>query len=72
MTIEERYAHWREVIEAQRASGLSIAEYCRHQNIRWLNRDFSNFLLPSFRARKPVSALLPALFVLKFSVTSIP
>lgn len=34
MTIEERYVHWREVIEAQKTSGLSIAEYCRKQQIR--------------------------------------
>ena len=27
MTIEERYAHWREVIETQKNSGLSIAAY---------------------------------------------
>ena len=34
MTIEERYAHWREVIETQKTSGLSIADYCRNQHIR--------------------------------------
>ena len=34
MTIEERYAHWREVIETQETSGLSIADYCRNQDIR--------------------------------------
>ena len=34
MTIEERYAHWREVIEEQKSSGLSIADYCRSRNIR--------------------------------------
>ena len=44
MSTEERYAHWREVIEAQKTSGLNIAEYCRSQNIRssyyyaWRNR----------------------------------
>ena len=34
MTTEERYAHWREVIGKQNTSGLSIAEYCRNQQIR--------------------------------------
>ena len=34
MTIEERYAHWREVIETQKNSGLSIADYCRTRDIR--------------------------------------
>ncbi len=34
MTTEERYAHWREVIGKQNTSGLSIAEYCRNENIR--------------------------------------
>jgi len=34
MTIEERHAHWREVIETQKTSGLSIADYCRNQHIR--------------------------------------
>jgi hypothetical protein len=34
MTTEERYAHWQEVFETQKTSGLSIAEYCRKQNIR--------------------------------------
>ena len=34
MTIEERYAHWREVIETQKTSGLSIADYCRSRDIR--------------------------------------
>ncbi|HOE76571.1 MAG: hypothetical protein GYA67_14105 [Smithella sp.] len=34
MTIEERYAHWRDVIETQKTSGLSIAAYCRNQQIR--------------------------------------
>lgn len=34
MTIEERYAHWQEVIEAQKTSGLSIADYCRNRDIR--------------------------------------
>ena len=34
MTTEERYAHWREVVEKQKTSGLSIAEYCRNQQIR--------------------------------------
>ena len=34
MTIEERYAHWRELIETQKTSGLSISEYCRNQHIR--------------------------------------
>ncbi len=34
MTIEERYAHWNDIIDSQKTSGLSIAEYCRSQNIR--------------------------------------
>lgn len=34
MTIEERYAHWRGVIEAQKTSSLSIADYCRSRDIR--------------------------------------
>jgi hypothetical protein len=34
MTIEERYAHWREVIETQKTSGLNIADYCRSRDIR--------------------------------------
>ena len=34
MSTEKRYAHWWEVIEKQKTSGLSIAEYCRKQNIR--------------------------------------
>jgi len=34
MTIEERRAHWQNVIEVQKTSGLSIAEYCRNQHIR--------------------------------------
>jgi hypothetical protein len=34
MTIEERYAHWREVIEEQKTSGMSIADYCRSREIR--------------------------------------
>jgi len=34
MTIEERYAHWWEVIETQKTSGLSIADYCRSRDIR--------------------------------------
>ena len=34
MTIEERYAHWSSIIETQKTSGLSIAEYCRNQQIR--------------------------------------
>jgi len=34
MTIEERYAHWSDIIEKQNTSGLSIAEYCRERQIR--------------------------------------
>ena len=34
MTIEERYAHWRDVIETQKTSGMTIAEYCRSRDIR--------------------------------------
>ena len=34
MTIEERYAHWNTIIEKQKTSGLSIADYCRNQQIR--------------------------------------
>ena len=34
MTIEERHAHWREVLETQKTSGLSIADYCRSRDIR--------------------------------------
>ena len=34
MTIEERYAHWSNIIETQKTSGLSIAAYCRNQQIR--------------------------------------
>jgi len=34
MTIEERYTHWQEVIEAQKTSGLNIVEYCRNRNVR--------------------------------------
>ncbi|HQG66922.1 MAG TPA: hypothetical protein PLA32_14210 [Smithella sp.] len=34
MTIEERYAHWGSIIETQKISGVSIAEYCRNQQIR--------------------------------------
>ncbi|KAF0154362.1 MAG: hypothetical protein FD159_2603 [Syntrophaceae bacterium] len=34
MTIEERYTHWREVIEEQKSSGTTIAEYCRSRDIR--------------------------------------
>ncbi|HRS97562.1 MAG TPA: hypothetical protein P5040_05200 [Smithella sp.] len=34
MTIEERYAHWREVIETQKTSGISIADYCRSRDMR--------------------------------------
>jgi len=33
MTIEERHAHWREVLETQKTSGLSIADYCRSRDI---------------------------------------
>ena len=36
MTIKERYAHWWEVIKAQKISGISIAEYCQHQHIQCL------------------------------------
>ena len=34
MTIEERYAHWNTIIEKQKTSGFSIADYCRNQQIR--------------------------------------
>ena len=34
MTIEERHAHWREVLETQKTSGLSIADYCRSRDMR--------------------------------------
>jgi len=34
MTIEERRAHWQNVIEIQKTSGLSIADYCRSRDIR--------------------------------------
>lgn len=34
MTIEERYAHWREVIETQKISGTTISDYCRSRDIR--------------------------------------
>ncbi len=34
MTIEERYTHWREVIESQKTSGMTIADYCRSRDIR--------------------------------------
>lgn len=34
MTIEERYAHWRDMIETQKTSGISIADYCRSRDIR--------------------------------------
>jgi len=34
MTTEERYAHWREVIEKQKTCGLTIAAYCRKTGIR--------------------------------------
>lgn len=44
MTIEERYNHWCDVIDKQKTSGQSIAEYCRCKQIRssqfyaWRNR----------------------------------
>jgi hypothetical protein len=31
MTKEERHAHWRDIIEGQRTSGMTIAAYC-HAN----------------------------------------
>ena len=34
MTIEERYAHWREVIETQKTSGMNVADYCRKRDMR--------------------------------------
>jgi len=33
MTIEERRAHWRNIISEQAASGLNIAAYCREGHI---------------------------------------
>ena len=29
MTKEERHAHWRDIIDGQRTSGMTIAAYCR-------------------------------------------
>ena len=34
MRIEERYAQWSGIIDAQKTSGMTIAEYCRNQHIR--------------------------------------
>jgi transposase-like protein len=33
MTIEERHAHWRTIIENQAVSGKNIAAYCREGHI---------------------------------------
>jgi len=33
MTKEERHAHWREIIEGQRTSGMTISAYCREPQI---------------------------------------
>ncbi|MCK9363525.1 MAG: hypothetical protein M0P74_08000 [Syntrophales bacterium] len=33
MTKEERHAQWREIIEGQRTSGMTIAAYCRENQI---------------------------------------
>ena len=34
MTKEERHAHWQEIIDRQRASGMTIAAYCRDIQIQ--------------------------------------
>jgi hypothetical protein len=33
MTIEERYTHWQGIIEEQKTSGTTIAEFCRSRII---------------------------------------
>lgn len=33
MTVEERHAHWQRIIEGQKTSGKTIAEYCRIRSI---------------------------------------
>jgi len=34
MTKEERHTHWREIIDNQRTSGMTIAAYCRDIQIK--------------------------------------
>lgn len=34
MTTEERHSHWREIIDNQLTSGMSIAAYCRQSEIK--------------------------------------
>jgi transposase-like protein len=33
VTIEKRYSHWQGIIEEQKTSGITIADYCRRHRI---------------------------------------
>lgn len=58
MTQKERHAHWRKLVETQTASGLTVAEWCRENQI-----DKSYFY--QCRRRVSQSSLSPGFIELK-------
>ncbi len=53
MTREERYTQWRNMIEAQAASGMTVAIWCRENHV-----DISRFYLCRRRVRKQLSGFI--------------